>query len=368
MAPIPVDVKVFVFDLRLPRFYDERGIALKFIEAIACVSPEQHRMQRTVPESGNRARTNEVASFGDHLRQAREERNMTLQEIAATTKIGSRSLQALEDERFDLLPGGIFNKGFVRAYARCVGLNEDKTVAEYLAATKVPVPETDMQALASQVSAAGEVANEPWPVSAASLMGILAVIVALGLGALWLKEHRKEVLEQAAVEHRAVSQVASTAAPALPPQAQAAPVEAAASTAADAAKPGASSMVQGSGEATKPMAGAATPPVAAAPAVKERTAQVASGQGTEPVEISISATKRAWISVQSDGKTVETLTLDPDKPELRSRSYKAREKLMLTVGNPAGLTVTYNGKPAGSLGAAGQRATITFTPRGIEKQ
>ena len=47
---------------------------------------------------------------------------------------------------------------------------------------------------------------------------------------------------------------------------------------------------------------------------------------------------------------METLTLDPEKPEARTRSYKAKEKLMLVVGNPAGLSVTYNGKPAGTLG------------------
>jgi cytoskeletal protein RodZ len=71
-----------------------------------------------------------VASFGENLRQARQARNITLQEIAASTKISSRALQALEDEHFEQLPGGIFNKGFVRAYARCVGLDEEKTVAE----------------------------------------------------------------------------------------------------------------------------------------------------------------------------------------------------------------------------------------------
>ena len=86
------------------------------------------------------------------------------------------------------------------------------------------------------------------------------------------------------------------------------------------------------------------------------------------MEISISATARAWISVRSDGKTVETLTLDPEKPEARTRSYKANEKLTLVVGNPAGLSVTYNGKPAGTLGVVGHPATITFTPQGMQKQ
>jgi hypothetical protein len=86
------------------------------------------------------------------------------------------------------------------------------------------------------------------------------------------------------------------------------------------------------------------------------------------VEVSISATSRVWISVSSDGNKVETLTLDPEKPEASSRSYSAKEKLLLVVGNPAGLSVTYNGKPAGVLGRSGERATITFTPKGIEKQ
>jgi hypothetical protein len=94
----------------------------------------------------------------------------------------------------------------------------------------------------------------------------------------------------------------------------------------------------------------------------------AQSKGTAPVQVSISATSRVWISVSSDGNKVETLTLDPEKPEASSRSYSAKEKLLLVVGNPAGLSVTYNGKPAGVLGRSGQRATITFTPEGIEKQ
>ncbi len=44
-------------------------------------------------------------------------------------------LQALEEDKFNQLPGGIFNKGFVRAYSRFVGLDEDQTVAEYLQAS-----------------------------------------------------------------------------------------------------------------------------------------------------------------------------------------------------------------------------------------
>jgi len=65
-----------------------------------------------------------VPSVGARLKQEREKRNVTLDEISRSTKIGTRLLRALEDEHFDQLPGGIFNKGFIRAYARFLGLDE----------------------------------------------------------------------------------------------------------------------------------------------------------------------------------------------------------------------------------------------------
>src|SRR6516225_6837597 len=72
--------------------------------------------------------------FGERLRRERELRHISLAEIAATTKIGTRLLRALEDEQFDQLPGGIFNKGYARAYARYVGIDEEQAVADYLQA------------------------------------------------------------------------------------------------------------------------------------------------------------------------------------------------------------------------------------------
>src|SRR6266568_88642 len=126
-------------------------------------APAEALRERVQGEIRRSARVNGLASFGENLRQARKARNISLQEIAESTKIGTRILQALEDERFDQLPGGIFNKGFVRSYARCVGLDEEKTVAAYMAAANVSAPETDMQMLSSQVSAArAKQPSEPW--------------------------------------------------------------------------------------------------------------------------------------------------------------------------------------------------------------
>src|SRR5215510_4793809 len=80
--------------------------------------------------------------FGDRLRREREMRGITLDEITESTKIARRHLEALEGEHFDRLPGGVFNKGFVRAYARFLGIDEDQAVAEYSAASnEQPEPE-----------------------------------------------------------------------------------------------------------------------------------------------------------------------------------------------------------------------------------
>ena len=74
------------------------------------------------------------AGFGEHLKREREMRGVSLDEICAATRIGTRFLEALENEQWDRLPGGVFNRGFIRAVARYLGLDEDGMVAEYVMA------------------------------------------------------------------------------------------------------------------------------------------------------------------------------------------------------------------------------------------
>src|ERR1700758_4332075 len=77
-----------------------------------------------------------VGAFGDKFRTERERRGFTLDDVSNVTKINSRMLKAIEDEHFDLLPGGVFNKGFVRAYAKHLGFNDEESVSEYLVALR----------------------------------------------------------------------------------------------------------------------------------------------------------------------------------------------------------------------------------------
>jgi cytoskeletal protein RodZ len=74
--------------------------------------------------------------FGEHLKREREMRGVSLEEIAAATRISTRFLEALENERWEELPGGVFNRGFIRSIAHFLGLDEDALVAEYALETK----------------------------------------------------------------------------------------------------------------------------------------------------------------------------------------------------------------------------------------
>jgi cytoskeleton protein RodZ len=75
-----------------------------------------------------------MGKFGDTLRQEREFRGISLDAITRVTKISNRHLVALEQEHFDVLPGGVFNKSMVREYARVVGLDQEEWVGRYLSA------------------------------------------------------------------------------------------------------------------------------------------------------------------------------------------------------------------------------------------
>jgi cytoskeleton protein RodZ len=86
-----------------------------------------------------------VASFGENLRKERELRGISLREIAEATKIGVRFLEALEKDRLDLLPGGLFPRAFVRQYARHLGLDAERVVAEFVYSHGEPAPPPQQQ-------------------------------------------------------------------------------------------------------------------------------------------------------------------------------------------------------------------------------
>lgn len=72
-----------------------------------------------------------VESIGEKLRLARETRGIALRDISEQTRISMRYLEAIETDDYRRLPGGIFNRSFIRAYAKFIGYDEQEAMAEY---------------------------------------------------------------------------------------------------------------------------------------------------------------------------------------------------------------------------------------------
>ena len=75
--------------------------------------------------------TNMSLTLGEKLRQAREERGFTVSEVSEQTRISPLYLDSIENDDYSNLPGGIFNKGFVKSYAKFVGINEQEALLDY---------------------------------------------------------------------------------------------------------------------------------------------------------------------------------------------------------------------------------------------
>ena len=86
-----------------------------------------------------------MPTLGSELKRQREERGITLSQISAATRIGTRFLKAIEEDNFSVLPGGIFTRSFIRAYAKHVGMNEEDAVDLYYKQI-APPPEESLEA------------------------------------------------------------------------------------------------------------------------------------------------------------------------------------------------------------------------------
>jgi cytoskeleton protein RodZ len=272
-----------------------------------------------------------MGSFGDKLRREREMRGVNLDEISESTKISRRHLESLEKEDFDSLPGGVFNKGFVRAYARYLGINEDQAVADYVAvAGDEPVPE-DKFPLEIHQEPNRELnpreSNMPLLLAVGALVGVLIVY------SLWA-HHRKTHHAEAANASVAVQPV-EAATPAAPAQGKA-------------------------HEESALTARAVQRPVAAKnPQEEIRTARKKAA--AEPrFFIVIKAKEDSWISVTADGKTIMQGVLGQDKKKF----IRAGKEIVLKTGNAGGIEVSYNGKALGAIGSESETRTLTFTPQG----
>jgi cytoskeleton protein RodZ len=294
-------------------------------------------------------RENHLPSFGEKLKLEREKRAITLEQISLSTKIGMRMLQALEEERFSQLPGGIFNKGFVRAYAKHVGLDEDQAVADYLEASgEGPAAKA---AAEMEAEIAPSEPREPTP-SRQLPWGLFAALLLLVALALWFWNRRQHKSNNE--EHPGQSSApTATQKPAANSTAGASAGSPLASGDANAATPAPAK--EGS-PPTKPASASGNHKVTEAAEITPATP--APGEFT----VVILAGEDSWISITADGKPIieETLVAEDQ------RAVHAHKEVIIKAGNTGALDFVFNGKKLKPQGDYGEVKTFTFGPSGLQ--
>jgi cytoskeletal protein RodZ len=177
-----------------------------------------------------------MPTLGEELKRRREERKISLADISEATRIGTRFLKAIEADNYSILPGGIFTRSFIRAYAKQVGLNEDEAVARYqlqvTGQTAEPQPQQPQpEQIVRQIAPTEKRARKPEPItyrqspatrtSWATIIIGAGILVFVGL-IVWalVQKFGSHTTEQAATPQPQVQQTSPPEQPAQPAAAE----------------------------------------------------------------------------------------------------------------------------------------------------
>jgi len=300
-----------------------------------------------------------TTGFGEYLRREREMRGVSLEEISAATRISIRFLEAIEGGELSKLPGGIFTRSFVRTYARYLGLDEDRVLADCQLAGK-PKTEVDIRRIAANRARSDGGALRTRLIG----LGVAAVLLAGGYA---LFHHSRRVREQSATTPLAIPPSAPASGTT---QTAGAPTGTSPSANPASGQLPAPALPQSNTSQTPPASSPAgpTPPqgttLGGPPPAGDKTHpanQGAHALGAVPalsdLSLQVASTERAWVAVDADGKTVLQRVLNPNEVE----NLKAHDSFDVTVGNASGIVLTLNGETLKPLGRRGEVKSVHLT-------
>jgi cytoskeletal protein RodZ len=247
-------------------------------------------------------------AIGGELRAARRARKRSIDDISRATKIAPSVLRAIEKDDFDAVPGGLFTRGFLRAYAREVGLDGEDLVLRYRAEVEPPpVTPSTSQTVASHAEELSADLDEPSAAAGHTNIIQIAVILVVAIG--YLASQR----------------------PVKPSAGIVAPSDAPVAIRADAipADPGPADPV--------PVATTGSTPTAA-----------------KSLTIDIHPTGPCWVEATVDGTHTVGRLMDAGSRE----TIDVTDNLALRIGDPAAFAFSINGVAGRSLGRPGVPATI----------
>ncbi len=364
-----------------------------------------------------------MGQFGDKFRKAREKKDISLDAVSNVTKISARMLQAIEEEHFDVLPGGVFNKGFIRAYAKHLGMDAEEAVTDYLTclrqaqidahevweperpaktgsafAEKRPTVGPKKPAVKSQASVQTPVQVEelpelqmprtehiraprkdfsgnsdfeiPWKILAISAVVIVLAVI------LWTRRsHSAGTASASTSPAKSESAPVASTAPAADPPNQMSKSVPASSTATGAPSstprlqppPVAQSSISKHAPNAAP-ATSSTPTAAGAAGENDVTVRTSNpaiskpaAKSAAPLTLVIRANETSWISIVADGQTVNKETLIAPA----HASVRATHEIIVRIGNAAGVTFIWNGQEIPADGAEAEVKTFVFDANGM---
>ena len=280
-------------------------------------------------------------SVGEVFKQVREAKGLTLEEVASKTRIHPEFLKALEEGNFAKLPDQVFAKGFVRAYARSLGMDEEDTIRRFgESAGAFYGRQGEQERLRLQQ------ADDERRRRANRKITVAAVGVAL-LGLVLLVSR-----EQSAVfSPRPTTEPASSKATAPVPTAKSSGGPVATQPGGDSSAGTPPSPV--AREESIPLKSTAIEPLAELPLERVPADK-------PPLVLDLEALELSWVVVQVDGAS-------PHEALLRAGErirWKGKDRFTLTLGNAGGVRVVFNGKPQGPFGPIGKVARDIVLKRG----
>jgi cytoskeleton protein RodZ len=249
-------------------------------------------------------------NFGERLKRERELREVSASEITSATRISGRFLEALENEDWAKLPGGIFNRGFVRAIARYLGLDEESFLAEY-----------DLAHGEQKIEAPAPYENPiPRP---SKWIPILGIFVFLGILAGLVYAGRYSWRRYSA--HRAAKQSSSSTA------------------------------------LSQPQSPSSTPDTSAAD--PSPTSSSSSRSFTSSLDLSVSTSAATRVRIVADGK----MLLDTELSAGETRHFSAAQRFEVTAGDSSAVLLELNGQAMPPLGAPGASGTIVLSQKDLRQ-
>jgi len=291
-----------------------------------------------------------MGSVASDLKSERQRRNVSLAQIAADTRISLHYLESLEEGRYNDLPGGMYNRAFLRAYCERLNLNQQEILNRYEAEISPPpdrLPKSKIHIHSKDTSL------KPSPVLIWSLM-LLFSATGLFFSRKWIAAvfspyfSRKQtaIVPRELVKPPAPSIAKETPSPSI---AQIPATE----------NPSLPTTIE------PPDSNPPAPPAASVSLPANQTAvepgeQTVSSQALLKLEIAIS--QKCWVSIDRDGNRVFRRIMEPGE----AQSFSANEQFLLIVGNAGGIHLKINGKPAKPLGKSGEVVRILIDEKNLK--